>query len=69
MFLEECVLLRPLPTRDELFGYGLAVAYLEISGQRVDIKFELWRELINDIRALRPDSYEIAACLRSWQFP
>lgn len=67
VFLEECVLLRPLPARNEVFGYGVAIAYLEASGHRVDTKFELWRELIYDIRALRVDSYEIADRLRSWR--
>ncbi|MFJ3338426.1 hypothetical protein [Streptomyces sp. NPDC086766] len=67
MFLEECVLLRPLPARNELFGYGLAIAYLEISGVRVDTKFELWLDLIKDTRALALDSYQIADRLRSWR--
>ncbi|MEU9150228.1 toxin Doc [Streptomyces sp. NPDC048417] len=68
-FLEEIVLLRPLPARNELFGYGVAVAYLEASGKRVETKFELWRDLIHDIRALRLDSYSIAERLRSWRAP
>ncbi|MER5916712.1 toxin Doc [Streptomyces sp. NPDC001982] len=66
-FLEECVLLRPLPARNEMFGYGLAIAYLEASGEHVDTKFELWRDVIHDIRALRLDSYSIAERLRSWR--
>lgn len=66
-FLEEIVLLRPLPARNELFGYGVAVAYLEASGERLDTKFELWRDLINDIRALSLNSYGIAERLRSWR--
>jgi hypothetical protein len=68
-FLEEIVLLRPLPARNELFGYGVAVAYLEASGKGVETKFELWRDLIHDIRALRLDSYSIAERLRSWRAP
>ncbi|MGP4052579.1 toxin Doc [Streptomyces sp. 2A115] len=64
VFLEECVMLRPLPSRNELFGYGLSIAYLGLSGENVDTGFELWRELINDIRALRLDSYGIAERLR-----
>ncbi|MFJ3913729.1 toxin Doc [Streptomyces vinaceus] len=67
VFLEECVLLRPLPARNEAYGYGVAIAYLEASGSRVDTSYERWRDLINDIRALRQDSYGIAARLRSWQ--
>ncbi|WP_369243798.1 toxin Doc [Streptomyces sp. R41] len=67
VFLEECVLLRPLPARNEFFGYSVAIAYLEASEERVDTKFELWRELIHQIRALRLDSYEIAERLRSWR--
>ncbi|MFJ5265021.1 toxin Doc [Streptomyces sp. NPDC088387] len=66
-FLEECVLLRPLPARNELFGYGIAIAYLEASGEPVDTKFELWRDLIHDIRGLRLDSYTIAERLRAWR--
>lgn len=66
VFLEECVLLRPLPARNEAYGYGLAVAYLEASGERVETKYELWRDLVNDIRILRLDVYEIADRLRSW---
>ncbi|MFF9915354.1 toxin Doc [Streptomyces sp. NPDC013457] len=66
VFLEECVLLRPLPARNELYGYGLAIAYLEASGHRVDTSFEPWRDLIHEIRRLRLDSYDIADHLRSW---
>ena len=67
VFLEECVLLRPLPARNEAYGYGLAIAYLEASGEGVDPTYELWRDLITDIRALGLDSYEIAERLRSWR--
>ncbi|MFE5537133.1 toxin Doc [Streptomyces sp. NPDC056492] len=67
VFLEECVLLRPLPARNEAYGYGVAIAYLEASGKPVDTAYEQWRDLINEIRALRHDSYGIAERLRSWQ--
>ncbi|MFG2563345.1 toxin Doc [Streptomyces sp. NPDC048496] len=69
VFLEECVLLRPLPVRNEAYGYGVAIAYLQASGERVDTTYELWRDLINDIRALPMDSYDIADRLRSWRAP
>ncbi|MEU2901099.1 toxin Doc [Streptomyces sp. NPDC001273] len=69
VFLEECVVLRPLPARNELFGYGLAVAYMDMHGERVDTKFEVWRELITEIRALELDSYGIAERLRSLRIP
>ncbi|MEU8523843.1 toxin Doc [Streptomyces sp. NBC_01216] len=69
VFLEECVLLRPLPARNELYGYGLAVAYLEASGHRVDTTYEPWRDLIRDIRALRVDVFEVAGRLRAWRLP
>lgn len=65
VFLEECVLLRPLPARNEAFGYGVAIAYLEASGERVDTTYEPWHGLITDIRRLRIDSYEIAERLRA----
>ncbi len=69
VFLEECVLLRPLPARNEAYAYGVTIAYLEASGQRVDTTYEPWRNLINDIRALRMDSYGIAERLRQWRTP
>ncbi|WP_093804209.1 toxin Doc [Streptomyces sp. Wb2n-11] len=66
VFLQECVLLRPLPARNEAYGYGVAIAYLEASGKRVDATYERWRDLVYEIRALRVDVYDIAARLRSW---
>lgn len=66
VFLEECVLLRPLPARNEAYGYGVSIAYLEASGKRVDATYEQWRDLVNEIRALRVDVYDIATRLRSW---
>ncbi|CAL9621415.1 hypothetical protein SUDANB58_05845 (plasmid) [Streptomyces sp. enrichment culture] len=58
-----------LPARNELFGYGPAVAYLEMRGERVDTEFEVWRELITEIRALELDSCAIAGRLRSLRLP
>ncbi|MGW2996950.1 hypothetical protein ACWDA9_36390, partial [Streptomyces sp. NPDC001193] len=69
VFLEECVLLRPLPARNEAYGYGVAIAYLEASGKRVDTGYDLWRDLINEIRALRLDSYGIADRLGRFPLP
>ena len=65
VMLEECVVLRPLPARNELYGFGIAVAYLGMHGEQVITKFEAWRELIADIRTLQLDSYGIAGRLRS----
>ncbi|MFK0214528.1 toxin Doc [Streptomyces sp. NPDC090298] len=65
VFLQECVLLRPLPTRNELYGYGVALAYLEASGHRIDPSYEPWRDLIRDIQGLRLTSYDTADRLRS----
>ncbi|MFE5811342.1 MULTISPECIES: toxin Doc [unclassified Streptomyces] len=63
--LEQIVLTRPLPARNEYFGYGVAVAYIKASGQDVDTAFEPWRDLITDIRALRLTVHDVAARLRS----
>ncbi|NEA56545.1 toxin Doc [Streptomyces sp. SID13666] len=63
--LEQIVLLRPLPARNEYFAYGVAVAYIRASGNDVDDTFEPWRDLINDIRALRLNVYDVADKLRS----
>lgn len=63
--LEQLVLLRPLPARNEYFAYGVAVAYIRASGGAVDTSYEPWRDLITDIRALRLTVYDIADRLRS----
>ncbi|MFD9794197.1 toxin Doc [Streptomyces sp. NPDC059070] len=64
--LELIVLLRPLPTRNEYFGYGVTIAYIEASGESVDTTYEPWHDLITDIRALRLSVYDVADRLRSW---
>ncbi|MFE9687622.1 toxin Doc [Streptomyces sp. NPDC006285] len=69
VFLEECVLLRPLPARNEAYGYGVAIAYLEACGEHVETKYDPWRDLINDIRTLRLDSYAITERLRALRRP
>lgn len=63
--LEQLVLLRPLPARNEYFGYGVAIAYIRASGKTVDDTFDPWRDLINDIRTLRLNVFDIADRLRS----
>ncbi|WP_327411779.1 toxin Doc [Streptomyces sp. NBC_01233] len=63
--LEQIVLTRPLPARNEYFGYGVAVAYIKASGKDIDAAFEPWRDLITDIRALRLTVYDVADRLRS----
>ncbi|MCF3104057.1 toxin Doc [Streptomyces roseoverticillatus] len=65
--LDTLVLQRPLPARNEFFAYGVAVAYIEASGETVDAPYEQWRDLINDVRALRLTVFDIASRLRSWQ--
>ncbi|MFB6906867.1 toxin Doc [Streptomyces sp. B27] len=65
--LEQIVLLRPLPVRNELFGYGVATAYIEASGETVIAPYEPWRDLIMDIQALRLTVYDVADRLRSWR--
>ncbi|MER8226148.1 toxin Doc [Streptomyces sp. NPDC094143] len=63
--LEQIVLLRPLPARNEFFAYGVAIAYIRASSETVDDSYEPWRDLITDIRALRLTVYDIADRLRS----
>ncbi|MYX32743.1 MULTISPECIES: hypothetical protein [unclassified Streptomyces] len=67
--LDTIVLQRPLPARNELYGYGVAVAYIEASGEAVNASYDQWRDLIADIRALRLTIFDIADRLRSWQAP
>ncbi|MER7568829.1 hypothetical protein ACGFWE_42155 [Streptomyces sp. NPDC048523] len=55
------MLLRPLPARYEFFAYGVAVAYLRASGESMDTAvYEPWRNLVEDLRALRPTVHDIA---------
>ncbi|MEU2118125.1 toxin Doc [Streptomyces sp. NPDC016459] len=65
--LDALVLLRPLPTRNAFFAYGVAVAYIRASGASVDDDFEPWEALIRDVRGLRLSVYDIADRLRSMQ--
>ncbi|MFI2069000.1 toxin Doc [Streptomyces mirabilis] len=63
--LEQIVLLRPLPARNEYFRYGVAVACIRASGETIDTEYEPGRDLVTDIRALRLTVYDIADRLRS----
>ena len=67
--LDTIVLQRPLPARNELYGYGVAVAYIEASGETVAASEEQWIQLIEDNKALRLDTFDIADRLRSWRAP
>ncbi|MGW0697808.1 toxin Doc [Streptomyces sp. NPDC002867] len=65
--LDTIVLTRPLPARNELYGYAVAVAYIEASGETIDASQQQWRQLIDDIKAQRLDAFDIADRLRSWR--
>ncbi|MFF0000185.1 toxin Doc [Streptomyces avermitilis] len=67
--LDTIVLQRPLSARNELYGYGVAVAYVEASGETVAASEEQWIQLIEDIKALRLDTFDIADRLRFWRAP
>ncbi|WP_331750010.1 toxin Doc (plasmid) [Streptomyces sp. NBC_01707] len=67
--LDTIVLTRPLPARNELYGYAVALAYIEASGESVDPDPQPWKQLILDIKALRLDTFDIADRLRSWRTP
>ncbi|MFF2132974.1 toxin Doc [Streptomyces olivochromogenes] len=67
--LDTIVLQRPLPARNELYGYAVTVAYIEASGETVSASQLQWIQLIEDIKALRLDTFDIADRLRSWQAP
>ncbi|MFD4371075.1 toxin Doc [Streptomyces sp. NPDC058486] len=69
VLLDTIVLQRPLPARNELYGYAVAVAYIEASGLTVTADQQQWIQLIKEIKELRMDSYDIAERLRSWQNP
>ncbi|MFF4188209.1 toxin Doc [Streptomyces sp. NPDC001691] len=63
--LHALVLLRPLPEYNEYFGYAIAGAYLEASGETVTTAYDPWRDLITEIRLLRVDVHDVADRLRS----
>ncbi|MFI9081774.1 toxin Doc [Streptomyces sioyaensis] len=65
--LDTIVLQRPLPARNELYGYAVAVAYIEGSGEPVYANQQQWIQLIQDIKAMRMDTFDIADRLRSWR--
>lgn len=67
--LDTIVLQRPLPARNEAYGYAVAVAYIQASGETVDATLQQWTQLIDDIKALRLGSFDIADRLRSWRTP
>ncbi|MXM66125.1 toxin Doc [Streptomyces sp. HUCO-GS316] len=69
VLLDTIVLQRPLPARNELYGYAVAVAYIEASGETVAASREAWIQLVEDIKAIRLTSYDIADRLRSWRAP
>ena len=61
------MLQHPLPARNELYGYAVAVAYIEASGETVVADQQQWVQLVQDVRALRMTTYDIADRLRSWR--
>ncbi|WP_262064376.1 toxin Doc [Streptomyces sp. STR69] len=65
--LDTIVRQRPLPARNELYGYAVAVAYIEASGETADADERQWIQLIEDIRAFRLTSFDVADRLRSWR--
>ncbi|MER7810287.1 hypothetical protein [Streptomyces sp900116325] len=65
--LDTIVLTRPLPGRNELYGYAVAVACIESSGETVNAGQAQWIQLIEDSKALRLDTFDIADRLRSWR--
>ncbi|MFD7004097.1 toxin Doc [Streptomyces mirabilis] len=67
--LDTIVLQRPLPARNELYGYAVTVAYIEASAETISASQVQWIQLIEDIKALRLDTFDIADRLRSWQAP
>ncbi|MFC5720479.1 toxin Doc [Streptomyces gamaensis] len=64
---ETVVLLRPLPSHNEFFAYGIAVAYARASGETIDAPYEHWRDLVHDVQAQRLTVFDIADRLRSWR--
>ncbi|WP_225642567.1 toxin Doc [Streptomyces werraensis] len=63
--LSTIVLERPLPARNELYGYAVATAYIQASGEPVAGTEQEWIQLIQDIKALRLTTYDVADRLRS----
>ncbi|MFJ5726069.1 hypothetical protein [Streptomyces sp. NPDC093149] len=67
--LDTIVLQRPLPARNEFYGYAVAVAYIEASGETADASQAQRVQLIEDIKALRLDAFDVADRQRTWRAP
>lgn len=59
--------LRPLPARNALFGAGVAVAYMDASGEGIDPPYGALVDLARDVNAGRTDVYGAADRIRSWR--
>ncbi|HSA53960.1 MAG TPA: toxin Doc [Yinghuangia sp.] len=65
--LHTLVRLRPLPARNVLFACGVAIAYMDASGQAVDPPYG---ELVDLARAIADDTADVfgtAHRLRAWR--
>ncbi|MGW2563016.1 toxin Doc [Streptomyces sp. NPDC001514] len=65
--LHQIVLVKPLPARNEAFGYAVATAYVRAAEETIEGLYEEWRDLISDIQALRLNVYDVADRLRIWR--
>jgi hypothetical protein len=65
--LHTIVLLRPLPARNELFGAGIATAYMHASRRAIDPPYGALIDLVRSVLGGACDIYDVAAALRSWQ--
>ncbi|WP_037569019.1 hypothetical protein [Phaeacidiphilus oryzae] len=65
--LHTTVLLKPLPARNELFGAGLATAYMHASEEGIAPPYGALIDLVRAIRTTGLDVYGTAHLLRSWR--
>lgn len=63
----EIVSVRPLPSRNALYGALVAVAYMAASGEAVDAPYGALSDLAKDVRANRADVYACADRIRAWR--
>ncbi|WP_436776393.1 toxin Doc [Yinghuangia sp. YIM S09857] len=65
--LHTVVRLRPLPARNVLFGCGVAVAYVDATGQAVDPPYGELVDLARGIGGDTVDVFDTARRLRAWR--
>jgi hypothetical protein len=61
------ILLRPLPSRNTLYGSLIAVRYMAAAGEPINPTPDEFFALTDAVRARRADVYAVAELIRAWR--